>query len=80
MEASVLPKLYQYIRLCKANKQLVMTAFMVSIVYNVVGISFAVQGNLSPMVAAILMPASSLSILLVSFGASNFLSWKMGFK
>jgi Cu+-exporting ATPase len=80
MEASVLPKLYQYIRLCKANKQLVMTAFVVSIVYNVVGISFAVQGNLSPMVAAILMPASSLSILLVSFGASNFLSWKMGFK
>jgi len=80
MEASVLPKLYQYIRLCKANKQLVMTAFMVSILYNVVGISFAVQGNLSPMVAAILMPASSLSILLVSFGASNFLSWKMGFK
>ncbi len=80
MEASVLPKLYQYIRLCKANKQLVMTAFVVSILYNIVGISFAVQGNLSPMVAAILMPASSLSILLVSFGASNFLSWKMGFK
>jgi Cu+-exporting ATPase len=80
MEAAVLPKLYQYIRLCKANKRLVMTAFIVSILYNIVGISFAVQGNLSPMVAAILMPTSSLSILLVSFGASNFLSWKMGFK
>jgi Cu+-exporting ATPase len=46
--------------------------------YNIVGIGFAVQGNLKPMIAAILMPASSISILLVSFGASNLLGWKMG--
>lgn len=80
MEAAVLPKLNQYVRLCKANKKLVMAAFVVSLIYNVVGISFAVSGNLSPMVAAILMPASSLSILLISFGVSNFLSWKMHLK
>jgi Cu+-exporting ATPase len=36
-----------------------------------VGLSFAVQGLLSPLIAAILMPASSLSILLVTFGSSN---------
>lgn len=80
LEASMLPRLFQFIRLCKANKVLVWTAFIVSILYNIVGESFAVSGNLSPMVAAILMPSSSLTILLISFGASNFLSWKMDLK
>jgi Cu+-exporting ATPase len=80
LEASMLPRFHQFLLLCKANKVLVWTAFIVSILYNIVGESFAVSGNLSPMVAAILMPASSLSILLISFGASNLISWKMGLK
>jgi Cu+-exporting ATPase len=80
LEASMLPRFHQFLLLCKANKVLVWTAFIVSILYNIVGESFAVSGNLSPMVAAILMPASSLTILLISFGASNLLSWKMGLK
>ncbi len=80
LEASMLPRFHQFLLLCKANKVLVWTAFVVSILYNIVGESFAVSGNLSPMVAAILMPASSLTILLISFGASNLLSWKMGLK
>jgi Cu+-exporting ATPase len=48
--------------------------------YNLIGIFFAVQGNLSPMIAAILMPVSSLSILLVTFGASNLAARKMKLK
>jgi Cu+-exporting ATPase len=71
MDAGQLSALYQFIRLCKANKQIVIASFILSIVYNIVGLSFAVQGLLSPLIAAILMPASSLSILLVTFGSSN---------
>lgn len=71
LEASQLSKFMKLIWLCKANKKIVMAAFVLSILYNIVGISFAVQGLLSPMVAAILMPVSSLSILLVTFGSSN---------
>ncbi len=71
IEAGQLPRLGKFIRLCKINKQVVMASFILSIVYNIIGISFAVQGTLSPLVAAILMPASSLSILLVTFGSSN---------
>lgn len=71
LEASQLDKFIRFIRLCKANKQIVMAAFILSILYNLVGISIAVQGMLSPMAAAILMPLSSLSILLVTFGSSN---------
>jgi Cu+-exporting ATPase len=45
-----------------------------SIVYNIIGLTFAVQGLLSPLLAAILMPASSLSILLITYGSSNLLA------
>ncbi len=71
MEAGQLSNLYRFIRLCRANKQIVIASFILSILYNIVGLGFAVQGLLSPMIAAILMPASSLSILLVTFGSSN---------
>lgn len=78
MDADMLPNLYKYIQMCKWNKVLVVAAFIISILYNFVGEGFAVQGLLSPMVAAILMPASSLSILLVAFGAGNLVAWKLG--
>ena len=77
LEAGQLPKLQHFIQVCKANKQIVMASFMLSIAYNIVGVFFAVQGNLSPLVAAILMPSSSLSILLITFGCSNLVAkWK----
>lgn len=71
LEASRMNSLLRFIRLCKINRQIVIAAFLLSIVYNVVGLTFAVQNLLSPMVAAILMPVSSISILLVTFGSSN---------
>jgi Cu+-exporting ATPase len=76
LAAEQLPRLYQLIRLCKANKSVVLTAFAVSVIYNIIGLFFAVQGVLSPMVAAILMPCSSFSILLISFGMSHYFSKK----
>jgi Cu+-exporting ATPase len=36
---------------------------MFSLFYNIIGLSFAVTGNLKPVVAAILMPLSSISIV-----------------
>lgn len=80
IEADQLPMLYKFIKLCKINKRVVIASFIISIIYNLVGIYFSVQGNLSPMIAAILMPASSLSILLITFGTSNLAAWKMGLK
>jgi P-type Cu+ transporter len=77
IEAKKLTLLAKFIRLCHANKNIVIASFVLSIVYNVIGLSFAVQGTLSPLVAAILMPASSLSILLITFGSSNILASQM---
>lgn len=77
IEARQLPRLTKFIRLCKANRNIVIASFVLSIVYNIIGLSFAVQGNLSPLIAAILMPSSSLSILLLTFGSSSFQARRM---
>ena len=80
LQADKLNRLDKFIQACRANKKVVMFAFVISIIYNIVGLSFAVQGTLSPLIAAILMPASSLSILLITFGMSNLLASRLKLK
>lgn len=80
LAADQLPKLFRLIQLCKANKIVVLSAFVISILYNVIGLFFAVQGVLSPMIAAILMPCSSISILLITFGMSNYFGYRQRLK
>ncbi|MEQ1675193.1 MAG: heavy metal translocating P-type ATPase metal-binding domain-containing protein [Chitinophagaceae bacterium] len=77
IEAKQLSRLTQFIKLCRANRDIVIASFVLSIVYNVIGLFFAVQGSLSPLMAAILMPSSSLSILLITFGSSSLLGRKL---
>lgn len=76
--ASQLYLMNKFIRLSKANKKIVMASFIFSIIYNLAGLFFAVQGNLLPVIAAILMPASSISIVLLSFIASRFAARSLG--
>lgn len=77
LEAAQLSKLGKFITLCRANRYIIMASFFMSVLYNIIGLYFAVQGTLSPLIAAILMPASSLSILLVTFGSSNLVAKKL---
>ncbi|MEL6926681.1 MAG: ATPase P, partial [Bacteroidota bacterium] len=59
----MLPDLVRYIERCK---YIVIAAFALALLYNLVGLSFAVSGLLSPVIAAILMPLSSISIVVVA--------------
>jgi Cu+-exporting ATPase len=77
IEAKKLSGLTRFIRLCQANRNIVVASFVMSIVYNVIGLFFAVQGNLSPLIAAILMPSSSLSILLLTYGSSSLIAKRL---
>ncbi|HSQ44808.1 MAG TPA: heavy metal translocating P-type ATPase metal-binding domain-containing protein [Ginsengibacter sp.] len=61
----------KFIAFARSGKTIVTISFILSILYNVVGLSFAVRGMLSPMVAAILMPASSISIVLLVTALSS---------
>lgn len=65
LDGSKVKLLHKFIAYAKSGKNIVTASFILSIIYNIVGLSFAVQGILSPMVAAILMPASSISIVLL---------------
>jgi P-type Cu+ transporter len=80
MAAEQLPLLLHFIQLCKANKRIILISFALSIVYNITGLYFAVQGILSPLVAAILMPASSISIILITYACSEWQGQKLNSK
>lgn len=77
LQASNLYMLPKFIQLCRANRQIIIASFILSLVYNIIGLFFALQGTLSPLIAAILMPASSISILLLTFGSSNLVAKKL---
>ncbi len=62
---------------CNKNKAIINTSFVISIVYNIVGLYFAVQGQLQPVIAAILMPVSSISIVLLTTGMSSLFAYKL---
>ena len=61
----------KFIAFAQSGKNIITTSFILSILYNIAGLSFAVQGNLSPIVAAILMPASSISIVMLVTALSS---------
>jgi Cu+-exporting ATPase len=66
-------RLGRFMEFAKSGKKVVAAGFVLSILYNVVGLSFAVQGRLDPVVAAGLMPASSISIVGLASLLSSFI-------
>lgn len=67
-----------FVRFARLSIRLVFMAYGFAFIYNVIGLSFAVQGALSPIVAAILMPLSSISIVLFGMLSSNWLARRLG--
>jgi Cu+-exporting ATPase len=74
LDGSQFFKLPDFIAFARAGKMVIIATFLVSLIYNVVGVSFAVQGTLSPVIAAVLMPASSISIVLISTLSITFVA------
>lgn len=66
LEARALPDLPRFLAYCRHALRVIQVSFAVSLVYNGIGLSFAVTGHLSPIVAAILMPVSSFSMVLIT--------------
>jgi Cu+-exporting ATPase len=58
--------LAKYLIFSKNTTRTVKISMIISLLYNVVGLSFAVQGYLSPLFSSILMPTSSISVVLIS--------------
>jgi Cu+-exporting ATPase len=62
--------LAQFLEFSRLGKKIILSSFVISVLYNIVGLTFAAKGMLSPVMAAILMPLSSISILLFTTGIS----------
>jgi len=79
MKGSEFNRLDKFIRFCRSGINIVWLTFCISLLYNVVGIYFAVRGELSPMVAAILMPLSSFSVILITTLATRWKARQLSF-
>ena len=55
--------LHHYIRFAFTARNIIKVSFAISFMYNIVGVGFAMAGLLTPLVAAILMPLSSISVV-----------------
>ncbi len=77
LHAESYPLLPQLLSFADKSVRLVFGAYGLALIYNIIGLSFAVQGTLSPLVAAILMPLSSVSTVLFGLIGSNWLARKM---
>ncbi len=59
--------LFRFIRSANAVKKLIIGTFLYSLLYNIIGLSIAVSAHMKPVIAAILMPASSISVILIAY-------------
>ena len=66
LDAKQLSKLPEYLKAVAYSKFVLKFCLAFSIFYNIIGLSFAISGTLTPFVAAILMPTSSISVVLLS--------------
>jgi Cu+-exporting ATPase len=78
LDSTQLKNISTYLKFSKSSLKIIHLNFLISFFYNFVGLSFAVQGMLSPLIAAVLMPLSSISVVLVATLATNLIAKKRG--
>ncbi|HGY54160.1 MAG TPA: HAD family hydrolase [Caldithrix abyssi] len=77
IDSSKLDRLSDFLRFSGKSVRIIIISFVISFIYNLLGLSFAVQGTLSPLIAAVLMPVSSISVILFTTGSTTLLAKKM---
>jgi len=63
IKADRLNELNKLFNFSKSSLKLLKTSLIFSLIYNLIGMSFAIMGKLTPLIAAILMPLSSISVV-----------------
>lgn len=78
LDATSFAKIPQFLSFAKSSRMIIKISFGLSFLYNILGLSLAVQGILSPVLCAILMPLSSISVVVFTTLATNFLAIRKG--
>ena len=66
IEATKFHTINKVIKFAKQSLTVVKISFIISFLYNIFGLIYAISGTMSPVVAAILMPVSSVSIVAIA--------------
>jgi Cu+-exporting ATPase len=77
LDAIKFRQLYKYVTASKSAIKIIKWSFVLSFFYNIIGLYFAVTGQLAPVIAAVLMPLSSISIVVFTTIATNLLGRKL---
>ncbi len=77
LDATQFNQLNNFIEASKSSIQIVKWSFALSFIYNIIGLYFAVSGQLEPVIAAILMPLSSISVVAFTTIATNVIGRKL---
>lgn len=78
LEAARVRELAKILSFARASTRIVRVSFGVSAAYNLVGLSIAAAGILSPIICAVLMPLSSATVVLFAVGATTFAARRAG--
>ncbi len=78
LEGQQIANLALFLRYAREEKLIVGASFVLSILYNIVGEAYAVTANLSPIVAAVLMPISSISVIAFVTALSTYRAKRVG--
>jgi Cu+-exporting ATPase len=76
LDANLFSYLPRFLSLSKKTIQIIKWSFALSFIYNFIGMYFAVTGQLTPLVAAVLMPLSSISIVAFVTMLTNLIAWQ----
>jgi len=63
LDASQFGKIYFFLNYAKNAMLTIYLSFALSLIYNIIGLSYAVTGKLDPIIAAIIMPLSTVTIV-----------------
>ena len=77
LDAKLFNNLPKFLTLAKQTITVIKVSFILSFFYNIIGMHFALTGQLTPLVAAILMPLSSISIVTFVTIITNWISRKI---
>lgn len=78
LHGSELKKIPRFMQYARDSIKVIKSGFAISFFYNVIGLSFAVNALLSPLIAAVLMPLSSISVVAYATFMTNIFGKKRG--
>ena len=74
LDASAFSRFAALLGFARDTKKIIILSFVISIIYNIAGVSLAFRSSVSPLMAAILMPLSSVTVVVFTALSTNLIA------